>query len=170
MRGRSGIGECGYRPAITAVSATVLVSSQTFCTLIMANSRLWVIGGFSNSLNYLNDVWSSPDGLNWTQATGAAAFSSRAYHVATVFHGRMWVIGGADTNNTKNDVWSSADGITWTQATASAPFTPRIKLEALTLNDQLCVVAGDDGTRTHDMWCSADGAQWRVAASANMQF
>jgi hypothetical protein len=129
-----------------------------------------VIGGFSNSLNYLHDVWSSPDGLNWTQATGAAAFSTRAYHAATVFNGRMWVIGGADTNGQKNDVWSSADGINWTQATASAPFTPRIKLAALTLNGQLCVVAGDDGTRTHDMWCSADGAQWRVAASANMQF
>jgi len=52
----------------------------------------------------------------------------------------------------------------------SAPFTPRIKLAALTLNNQLCVVAGDDGTRTHDMWCSADGAQWRLAATANMQF
>jgi hypothetical protein len=82
----------------------------------------------------------------------------------------MWVIGGANMNGAKNDVWSSADGITWTQATASAPFTPRIKLAALTLNNQLCVVAGDDGTRTHEIWCSPDGAQWRVAARANMQF
>jgi leucine-zipper-like transcriptional regulator 1 len=82
----------------------------------------------------------------------------------------MWVIGGYDVNSVKNDVWSSVDGVHWTQATAAAPFTARSSLQALVLNNQLCIVAGDDSTRTHDMWCSPDGAQWRVGAKATLQF
>lgn len=51
-----------------------------------------------------------------------------------------------------------------------APFTARSARQALVLNNQLCIVAGNDGTRTHDLWCSPDGIQWRVAAKAIVQF
>ena len=30
------------------------------------------------------------------------------------------------------------------------------------------IIAGNDGTRTHDMWCSPDGAQWREAAAVSV--
>ena len=111
-----------------------------------------------------------PDGVTWTQATGSAAFPARASAAAAVFNGRMWVIGGYDSNSRMNDVWSSADGINWTQATASAPFSARSDLQALVLNSQLCVIAGNDGTRTHDAWCSSDGTQWRVATQVVARF
>jgi hypothetical protein len=87
-----------------------------------------------------------------------------------VFNGKMWVIGGYDTNGVKNDVWSSADGITWTEATAAAPFTPRTQTQALVLNNQSCIVAGNDGTRTHDMWCSPEGTEWRLALGVTAQY
>jgi len=38
------------------------------------------------------------------------------------------------------------------------------------LNNQLCIVAGYDISRTHDMWCSPDGVQWRLAVSATMRY
>ena len=151
----------------TQATAAAAWPVRTEFQSVVFNNKLWVIGGLSAGLSYLNDVWSSTDGINWTMATGAAAFPGRAAHAAAVFNGRMWVIGGYTDalalSVMSNDV-ASADGLTWTEATAAAPFTGRVHLQALVLNNQLCVVAGYDATSlTHDMWCSPDGAQWRVA-------
>ena len=82
----------------------------------------------------------------------------------------MWVIGGYDATAMKNDVWSSADGVTWAQATAAAPFSARSGMQAIILNNQLCVIAGNDGNAQHDTWCSSDGAKWSLAARVNVQF
>lgn len=65
---------------------------------------MWVIGGRDSPV--YNDVWSSSDGIIWTQATAAAAFSARYLHSSVVFDNKMWVIGG-DGGGRKNDVWSS---------------------------------------------------------------
>ena len=45
-------------------------------TAIVHDGKMWVIGGIYDSswYHYLNDVWSSADGINWTEATAEAAF------------------------------------------------------------------------------------------------
>ncbi len=88
--------------------------------VLVFNNRMWVIGGWDFFTNeggtqtFSNEVWSTADGVHWTQHTPSGAiFSPRAGHDAVVFNGRMWVIGGSDNTTRYNDVWSSADGVTW---------------------------------------------------------
>ncbi|HXL74067.1 MAG TPA: hypothetical protein VN963_10645, partial [bacterium] len=70
------------------------------------NNAMWVIGGW-NGMSF-NDVWSSADGINWNEATAAAAFPVRSAHISLVFNNAMWVIAGNTTGNTNlNDVWHS---------------------------------------------------------------
>ena len=53
-----------------------------------------------------NDVWSSSDGITWTEETPAAAWSARDSHSSVVFGGYIWVLGGSDGSNSYlNDVW-----------------------------------------------------------------
>jgi N-acetylneuraminic acid mutarotase len=76
------------------------------------NGKIWILGGHSTGGQNLNDVWSSSDGINWTQVTANAPWSARLEHTSIVFNNKIWVIGGMDDNSgLLNDVWSSSDGI-----------------------------------------------------------
>ena len=67
---------------------------------------MWIIGGMDNDYNGYRDVWSSRDGVTWTEATPSAAFSPRYFESSVVHRGKMWVIGGGDFGNFYNDVWN----------------------------------------------------------------
>lgn len=125
------------------------------------NNKIWVIGGYSNGGAYLNDVWSSSDGVNWNQATGNAAFSGRAGHMAMVYNNLMWVIGGYNGTANLNDVWSSSDGVTWTEATANAGFAARYSAGFLVYNNAMWIIGGNAGSGvTTDVWTSTNGSNW----------
>ena len=75
---------------------------------VVFDNKLWVIGGSSNN-KMLNDVWSSSDGVNWTQEQ-SAPWSARRSHTAVVFDNKIWVIGGRDRNKkSNNEVWAFGD-------------------------------------------------------------
>ncbi len=75
---------------------------------------LWMIGGYyDDNMNeyFMNDVWISPDGANWTQLCSTTNFTSRVAFVLLSYSGKLWVIGGFDNSYmTKNDVWYSPPG------------------------------------------------------------
>jgi hypothetical protein len=73
---------------------------------LVYNNQLWVIGG-DNAASDFNDAWYSTDGVTWTQATSAAAFSPRYGQGGLVYNNEMWVIGGNDGYGYLNDVWKS---------------------------------------------------------------
>ena len=116
---------------------------------------MWVIGGYSGS-TYLNDVWSSTDGVNWNEATANAAFSGRAGLTSFVFNNAMWVIGGDANGSFLNDAWFSTDGVHWTEANASASFAGRDIHSSVVFNNAMWVIAGYDGNtnRLNDVWYS----------------
>jgi hypothetical protein len=88
-------------------------------------NKLWIMGGApKNSSSLANDVWSSPDGVTWTQVTANAPWGGRIVQ-PVVFNNKIWVIGGWMNGYGANDVWSSPDGVTWTQVTANAPWGGR---------------------------------------------
>jgi len=131
--------------------------------LLAYNDRLWVIAG-NGSGPYVtdvwrNDVWSSADGIHWTQATASAQFSGRILPGAVVFNGRMWVIGGAVNSSGGNDVWSSTDGVTWTRVTAAAAFNYRAGHTVTVFNGKMWLIGGGDPAEAV-IWSSADGANW----------
>jgi hypothetical protein len=129
------------------------------------NDRLWVIGGREE--NFMNDVWSSPDGNTWNLETAHANFSPRGNMGITTFDNRIWVIGGAGENyRLMNDVWSSADGKNWELVTANASFDPRHSPGVVVFNNRLWVIGGN---QNNDVWSSADGKNWELA-TANVSF
>lgn len=134
------------------------------------NNKMWIIGGFSGS-GYLNDVWSSSDGVSWTRALadtaspGTNQFSRRYGQASVVFNNKMWVMGGYDGTNYLNDTWSSSDGVSWTKVDSNAispiQFTGRNTQGLLVFNGVMWVIGGYDGSNyLHDVWYSADGKVW----------
>jgi hypothetical protein len=93
--------------------------------------KLWIEGGGAcdYSASY-NDIWSSPDGVTWTQGGTPAQWSARMWpSIAPGDDGIVWLVGGyapTDWNNingtitprysvNRSDVWYTKDGATWKQ-------------------------------------------------------
>ena len=127
---------------------------------VVFDGKLWVIGG-SDSGGFRNDVWSSSDGVTWTQVTAAAGWSARSSHGSAVHAGKLWVLGGSDGSNSLGDVWSSPDGANWTQVTTTGTsWSTRIGHSSVVHAGKLWVIGGSDGSRLGDVWSSPDGANW----------
>jgi hypothetical protein len=72
---------------------------------VVFNKKLWVIGGWYDN-DFRKRVWSSLDGVNWTQTSVPVPWSARFRHASVVFNNRLWVIGGANNQYLpQNDVW-----------------------------------------------------------------
>jgi hypothetical protein len=67
---------------------------------VVHNGKMWIIGGYKNQSGggYQNDLWSSSDGITWTQVTSAAGFSARGSHSSVIYDEKIWVFGGSDYN------------------------------------------------------------------------
>jgi len=103
--------------------------------VVVHDDKLWVLGGNAKD-SWLNDVWSSPDGENWTEVTAAAPWSPRSQHQCVVHDGRIWVVGGYD-GTLRNDVWSSRDGKQWELVTEAAPWSGRTDFRAEVFNGRI---------------------------------
>ena len=120
-----------------------------------------------------NDVWYSPDGVNWSSATLSAGWSPRSGHTSVVLSGRMWVLGGyyqAAQWVDKNDVWYSSSGMKWTSATLSAPWRTRYGHTSAVFGGKIWVIGGGYLDRQvgrirylNDVWYSSDGLRWTSA-------
>jgi len=112
----------GFTPRCGAAAFTLL-------------GRIWVVGGGGCDYSRVyNDIWSSADGVNWTQSPNPAPWSARMWPcVAIGPDGVIWLAGGyapTDWNNAGTptvryganhaDVWYSRDGIDWKQLKADA--------------------------------------------------
>ena len=156
----------------TQATAAAAFSPRAFHTSVVFNNKMWVIGGSyddpeTSEFTNINDVWSSSDGVNWTQATATAAFSARSYHTSVVLGGKMWVIGGYGNESDLNDVWSSPDGATWTRATAAAAFFPRNGHASVVLGNKMWVIGGyGNESDLNDVWSSSNGVTWTQATAA----
>ena len=147
---------------------------------LVFSDKMWIMGGWYNGRlkghSASNQVWSSTDGANWTQATASAGWSPRIAAAVVAFRGKMWMLGGTenyyfgDRASLKNDVWNSSDGRQWQQATASAPWSPRAYHQAVVLNDRIYLFGGGNYVPQyeahHDVWSSADGIEWRRETAA----
>ncbi|HXU32935.1 MAG TPA: galactose oxidase [Thermoanaerobaculia bacterium] len=142
------------------------------------DGKLWVLGGWGDRAKPgepgdLNDVWSTADGVTWTQVMASAPWSPRNGHSALVYDGRLWVLGGwgkreDGTEGNLADVWSSADGKTWRRESTKAPWAPRNHQAAVVFADRIWVLGGwgvgdlKEGN-LNDVWWTKDGKTWRPA-------
>jgi alpha-tubulin suppressor-like RCC1 family protein len=136
------------------------------CTQVF-NSRIWIYGGEDEQGTLLNDVWSSADGVTWSQATATAAWPARSNATGTVFAGKLWLLGGYSfaSMTVYRDAWCSSDGLNWTQVTSSAAYPGTMNYDArpvaLEFNNQLVMLtANSEWSTPGEVWSSPDGATW----------
>jgi len=141
---------------------------------VVHDGRIWVIGGNVDPVSpstSVNDVWSSVDGVAWTQETAAAPWAARHSHASVAYDGKIWVMGGYDeyTYTMFSDVWSSVDGVAWTRETAGAPWTVRSSHTSVVRNGKIWITGGYDywtGSSFSDVWTSVDGVAWTQETDA----
>lgn len=120
--------------------ATTTNGRSGMATAVHPDGTIALMGGSysppeGGDAQYLNDVWVSKDGANWTCATSAAQWSARS-HIAAVAVGPYFLVAGgyywdsfsSPGNQEKhyNDVWTSVDhGKTWKNETKNAEWHSR---------------------------------------------
>ncbi|MEO0470809.1 MAG: fibronectin type III domain-containing protein [Bacteroidota bacterium] len=160
------------RAIVTASAPTVAPwDARGGHTVVEFNGKLWVIGGNSCCGGRYNDVWSSADGLSWTEETASAQFPARTVHAATVYDGKIWISGGNSSYTSGNefaDVWSSPDGITWTEVTSNAAFSARYSHIMTSYGGKMWVFGGRNVANdlpTNQAWSSTDGSNWTLESN-----
>mgnify|MGYP006277701261 CR=1 FL=1 len=161
------------------ISWTESVSHASFSgrrnhSTVMFQNMLWVIGGlnyFNNTMNLLNDAWSSNNCISWSEVTKPVPTVSnlppRFEHCSVSFRNKMWVIGGYN-GSFNNDVWSSSNGANWTKA-SDAGFDGRVSATSVVFDNKIWIIGGIDGSARNDVWCSNDGKEW-ISASESAEF
>ncbi|MEL6590875.1 MAG: hypothetical protein AAFQ68_12375, partial [Bacteroidota bacterium] len=137
------------------------------------NGKLWVIGGDSGSGGRFGDVWSSTDGVNWTEEINQAPWDARTVHTSVVFDGKMWVYGGNRSytaGNELGDLWSSPDGVNWTEVSinSASPIQPRYGHEMFVYDGKMWIIGGRDVNLTFNrsqLWNSSDGTNWTLVTN-----
>jgi hypothetical protein len=138
-------------------------ATRAYHAALVHDNKIWVFGGGNYLPHYAahNDVWSSPDGVHWTQVTEHAPWSPRIWFSAEVYRGRMWVLGGWSNLPSKNwnDVWHSTDGKAWTPLQTQTVWSPRHEHSAYVFQDKLWVAGGNASPLVNDVWqlCLPDG-------------
>ena len=99
---------------------------------------------------FYNDVWATPDGVNWTRRNAEAPWHPREYHDVASYMGRVFVLEGySEPVGNRNDVWYSADGVSWYEI-RETPWPARHASSVFVHDDALWVVAGNN--MTSDVW------------------
>jgi hypothetical protein len=137
-----------------------------FHQAVVFKGAMWVISGArmdANTLtNFLTDVWSSTDGINWTQRAVDIQLPWYSTHLnVTVFNGEMWAVSGGTS-------FASSDGVTWTRRSATGAIDGGARgYASLTVfNGGLVYIGGsanpnaDPAFARHDIWSSTDGINW----------
>jgi hypothetical protein len=133
--------------------------------VVVFEDKLWLLGGADQvasdfkTMHMLNDVWSSEDGLNWTQVTAAAPWSPREGARLVVLGDAMYLVAADGAA----DVWRTTDGVNWTQVASSVPWGPRFGYGAEAFDGKLWVLGGylsDPRDALNDVWYSEDGETW----------
>lgn len=147
--------------------------------------KLWTAGGQDllgpqDAFVYHNDVWSTEDGVHWSEVAADAPASDTRWAGCGLldglveFHGEMWLVGcaryrddGAPTTMS-NEVWSTTDGAVWHEH-ATPPWIGKSWPNVLVWDDRLWILFGYTyGDPAHgwtagnsnEAWFTKDGETW----------
>ena len=140
----------------TLVTAAADWSARRSQVAVVYNDKIFVMGG-SNSL-YLNDIWNSEDGINWSEVSAAAAWSGRRFHTSVVHNDKIYVMGGQISSSSgsagrTSDMWySSNGGVDWMEHASDVLWDARATHSSVVFNDHIYVIGGDD----NEVWSLED--------------
>lgn len=176
----------------TLVNAKAAFAPRDGAGALSFRDRMWLLGGwnpapaqrefFPRICN--NEVWSSPDGVDWTLVK-PNTFKDRSFdstadwegrHTAgyVVFRDKMWIVGGdVNQGHYHADVWNSEDGRTWklVNRDRTPPWAPRALHYTVVHDGRIWVIGGQtvpgfakaDEKFYRDAWSSEDGIEWKAA-------
>jgi hypothetical protein len=136
------------------------------------NNKIWVIGGLKDPATVggqiAQDVWSSVDGISWTQE-GTLPFIADEIH-PVVFNNAIWVIGGAN-GGLNNPIWYSSNGTQWIHQDTNltlpgiqdSPWNSKYKFTFTVFKNKMWVLGGQNSISsldTNDIWSSVNGTSW----------
>lgn len=132
------------------------------------NNKVWLFGGEEhippdNVIWGLKSsqpaVWSSTDGINWSQiAENTASFFCGETNLVS-FKNKLWRFGGCNSSY----AYSTTDGISWTQETSSPALLNRVNHRVVAFNNKLILIGGIVNEKyRNDIWSSEDGLSWTL--------
>lgn len=158
-------------------TATAFPELDGFATVVFKD-RIWILGGMDANHQPGNGVWSTADGVTWTEASAAAPFGGLAGMAAVAYQGSILAMGGsiAGGNGVSTAIWKSEDGVTWTRWMENAPFKCTTGMEAVAYQDRLWIIGGSrqqygyaesprgemDSLINKKVWRSPDGQRWHA--------
>jgi hypothetical protein len=127
-------------------------------SVLVFDDRLWVIGGALSSglpdktpTEFVNDVWSSDDGINWRLENVSSTLVFESGLSSVVFRDRILAVAGA------GQVWSSKNGKDWKQIARDLPWAGNGGSGVLIFDGKIWVLGG---INSNEMWSSEDGKKW----------
>lgn len=154
------------------VSQNNNVVSKKNSSIIVFDSKIWNVAGYYDysgttpTKNYLNDVWSTVDGVTWSTATAQSQFYPRQYNTINSYQNYMWIIGGEVFDGgfirLSNDIWRNASSSSqaWVKIT-NARFSARKQHSTLEFNNKIWVIGGYNGSAgISDVWSSSNMSSW----------
>ena len=168
-----------------SLSSLAAFSPRDSYNSIVFDDKIWIIGGYDGDFvqsyenetsfipsTFKNDIWYSPDAVNWYIATQHPIFEFRSNYASAscVFDNKIWITGGRQVDNYYNDdVWNSADGINWSRVTNTSGFSGRVGHKMVAFNGYMWVVGGYDGNTNagfkSDVWRSTNGVNWECVTA-----
>ena len=108
------------------------------------------------------DVWSSEDGIHWTQVSTGTPWHERIWFSSVVYRDRIWVIGGWSNDRYKNwaDVWYTKDGKEWEEFKSNVSWKERHELSAFVFRDKIWVAGGMTPPLVNDVWSLKIPKDW----------
>lgn len=130
-------------------------AARRYPNVVNFNGRIWLIGGvYTQAPNLMPclDIWSTSDGVTWTQEVQNAQFLERGWPTVAVFDNRIWMMGGYWYQGL-NDCWTTTDGVNWNLQGNAA--WPGRSLHVSTVHaGKLWVLGGGwSGDPFNDAWC-----------------
>ncbi len=128
---------------------------------------IWIFGGKVNS-GISNEIWKSPDGIEWERVSENSLWEPRCFHNVVVYNNKLWLIGGSlSVDNAKNDVNVSDNGKDWKLVDEHLPFTPRFGSGAAVYDNKIWLIGGSDASESHfsnETWWYTQEEGWSKLA------
>lgn len=140
----------------TKATSSAPWAPRAYHQAVVHDGKIWLFGGGNYVPEYqaFNDVWSSPDGVHWTQVTAAAPWSPRLWFGAVTYRDHIWVLGGWSKIPEQNwgDVWCSKNGRDWSRLESKTIWKERHELSAFVFKDKIWVAGGHAKPLSNEVW------------------
>lgn len=134
-------------------------------SVVAFGNKLWLFGGETSvdkdrvPDKFVNDVWSSDDGIHWNKILDQAPWETRGSPRFVVFKDKLWLVGGQG----RSDVWNSDDGIHWTKVADNSDWNDRYDYGLIAFDNLIWIYGGREKNPRNaynDAWFSPNGINW----------